>query len=70
MSQTSKNENEIFKPLIRALHPNDGEIRRKEMFKNFLPLREEVSRTLIFSLEEEENGGLSSLECLVQEEEE
>jgi len=32
-------------------------------------LREEVSRTLVWSLKEE-NGGLSSLEGLVQEEKE
>jgi len=33
-------------------------------------LREKVSRTLVWSLEEEENGYLSSLEGLMQEEEE
>jgi len=33
-------------------------------------LREEVSRIIVWNLEEEENGGLSSLESLIQEEDE
>jgi len=38
-SQASKDEKEILEPKIRALHQNDGEIRKKERererFKSF-----------------------------------
>ena len=53
---------------MRAFHENDDETKKKEIKIFFAKaLSEKVSRTLAWSLEEEENGCLSSLEELMQE---